>query len=276
LLLSTAQALPAYQLIAGVRGPAAPQAAEQESESAAQAERSRGRFELSAFESAVNHALGHWNGGGAHLFLKASSRVELTAEGVVQRRPGDREQLGVFGATVHWTRWFSTQLSASGGGPDEPEAFYPRLRYDATGTVQLPVPGMLLTGGWTRVYFGNPVSGRIARAGLIQYAGRFVLQGNVNFYNSRPGNRKSVSGNGAAQYGREGSYWVGMGAGGGREAWQMQGAGAGDIEFTGYNLSFFARKWITPDFGLVGTYNYFLKREAYRYNGVELRAFWQF
>jgi len=106
--------------------------------------------------------------------------------------------------------------------------------------------------------------------------GPLILQGTAFFNNVRPGNRESVSGTFAAQYGHEGSYWVGASTGGGKEAWQTQGVVAQNVEFTGYNMSMFARKWITKNFGINATYNYSIRKTAYRYNGFEFRAFWEF
>jgi len=238
--------------------------------------RSLGRFEISQYGNAVSNHFGQWYGGGLHLFLDPSRRLNLMAEAIYERRPGEVEQTGVFAANIHWSSWFSTSLGVSGGGPDNSAAFFPRIRYDVNGSLRTPIPGFWLTGGWTRLEYGNPVSGRIARGGFIQYAGKVVLQGMVNFNNARPGNRKSVYGSGALQYGQEGHYWVGVNAGGGREAWQTLGLFPFNAEFSGYNLSFFTRKWFTPSFGMVFTYNYFVKHTAYHYNGGEVRFFWQF
>jgi YaiO family outer membrane protein len=235
-----------------------------------------GRFEISHYGNFVSNNLGQWYGGGLHLFLTPSPRVSLIGEAVYQRRPGEIEELGSFSATLGLTDWFYLNLGVSGGGPDDPAAFFPRIRYDVNGTIKTNVPGLLLTGGWTRLYYGNPVSGRIARGGFVQYAGKVVFQGNVNFSNSRPGNHKSISGTGVVQYGQEGHYWVGLIAGGGNETWQTQGVFPADVEFDGYNISPFARTWFTPSFGMAATYTYFIKRAAYHYNGVEVRFFWQF
>ncbi len=193
-----------------------------------------------------------------------------------QSRPGESEQLGALTTRIQWSDWFTTYLGGSGGGPNDPNAFFPRFRYDLNGILKTPVPGLLLTGGYTRLYYGRPVSGRIARGGVILYLGKVVLQGILNHNNVRPGNRGSLSGLMAIQYGQEGRYWVGGTAGGGKEAWQTLGAAPADVEFDGYNVSLFVRKWFTPSFGAVATYNYNIRKTAYQYNGVELRLFWQF
>ena len=220
-----------------------------------------GRLEVSQWGSSVSNKFGSWYGGGVHLFLDPSTRLSLMGEAFYEHRPGETEQAGAFGATIHLTPWFYTSLTISGGGPDDFAAFIPRYRYDVNGTLATPIPGFHLTGGWTRLEYGNPVSGRILRAGFLQYAGKVILQGTVNFNNNRPGNHKSVDGVGSIQVGEEGRYWVGFSAGGGREAWQTQGL---------------FRNWITRSFGVGLRYNHFTKKTAYHSDGGEVRFFWQF
>jgi len=210
------------------------------------------------------------------LFLDPTPRLSLMGEAFYEYRPSETEQGGTFGATIHLTPWFYTTLTVSGGGPDDSAAFIPRYRYDVNGTLKTPIAGFLITGGWTRLEYGNPVSGRILRAGFLQYAGKVILQGTVNFNNSRPGNRKSVDGIGSIQIGHEGRYWVGATAGGGTEAWQTQGLFPSNVQFDGYHLSFFTRKWITRSFGVASRYNYSIKRTAFHSNGGEISFFWQF
>jgi YaiO family outer membrane protein len=235
-----------------------------------------GRFEVSQWGTSVSNGFGNWNGGGLHLFLDPTPRVSLLGEVFYEHRPNETEQAGAFAATIHLTKWFYTTLTISGGGPDDSAAFFPRYRYDINGTLATPIHGFMLTGGWTRLQYGNPVSGRIIRGGFIQYAGKVILQGTVNFNNSRPGNHKAVDGIGSIQIGHEGRYWVGATGGGGTEAWQTLGLFPASVQFDGYNLSFFTRKWITRSFGVVFRYNYFIKHTAYHSNGGEIRFFWQF
>ncbi|HWP84787.1 MAG TPA: YaiO family outer membrane beta-barrel protein, partial [Terriglobia bacterium] len=233
----------------------------------AAAERPRGRIEVSQWGRRVSNGFGTWHGGGVHLFLDPAPRLSLLAEGFYEHRPGETEQAGAFGATFHLTPWFYAHLAISGGGPEDSTAFLPRYRYDLSGTLATPWPGFHLTGGWTRLEYGHPVSGRILRAGFLQYAGKVVLQGTVNFNNSRPGNHPSVDGVGSIQVGEEGRYWVGVVAGGGREAWQTQGLFPSNVEFDGYHLSVFVRRWMTGSFGAAFRYNYYIKRAAYHSNG---------
>ncbi|MBI4463182.1 MAG: YaiO family outer membrane beta-barrel protein [Acidobacteria bacterium] len=237
----------------------------------------RFRMEITSFDNAVSNGFGQWWGSGLHLSYRPSARWTASGQLFWQHRPGQSERLFGIGTLVHWTPWFSTDLAVSGGGPDKPEAFFPQLRYDLTANLKLPpLPGLILTGGLTRLYFGTPNNGRVTRFGAIYYWDRFVFQGTLYFNNARPGNRKSKSVSGAVQYGQEGRYWAGWVAGGGREAWQTLSLTPQDVEFSSYSTSLFFRKWLTPSYGVALSYGYSVKRAAYRIHGLEMKFFLDF
>ncbi len=237
----------------------------------------RFHMEATGFDHVVSNDFGHWAGTGIGLSYRQSERLTVSGDVILQRRPGETESLFVFGSLVNWSKWFYTNLTLSGGGPDNPAAFFPRFRYDATANLKIPpLPGLILTVGLTRLYFGNPVNGRVSRAGAIYYWRDFVFQGSLNFNNVRPGNQKSKSVSGAVQHGREGSYWIGLVAGGGREAWQTLALTPQDVEFTSYSTSVFVRKWLGPSYGIAVAYSYSLKRAAYQINGLEMKFFLDF
>ena len=237
----------------------------------------RFRLEARGFDNIVSNDFGHWVGTGLNLSYQQSDQLAVSGGMISQWRPGETERLFAFGALVNWSEWFYTNLELSGGGPDNPAAFFPQLRYDATANLKIPsLPGLILTGGLTRLYFGSPVNGRVSRAGAIYYWRNFVFQGSLNFNNVRPGNRKSKSVSGAVQYGREGSYWAGLAAGGGREAWQTLALTPQEVEFSSYSYSVFLRKWLNPSYGIAAAYSYSLKRTAYQINGLEMKFFLDF
>jgi len=235
------------------------------------------RLEFHSFDNAVSNQFGHWWGGGLQLSYQPSRRWMAAGEVVGQNRPGESEVLFGFRVLRQWSQWLSTDLAISGGGPDDPAAFFPRFRYDVTANLQVPgVPSLILTGGLTRLYFGKPNHGRVGRVGAIYYWRRFVFQGTLNFNNARPGNRKAKSVNGAVQYGQEGRYWMGWTVGGGREAWQTLALTPQDVEFTSYSSSLFLRKWLATSYGIVFSYGYSVKRAAYRIHGLEMKFFLDF
>ena len=235
------------------------------------------RLEFRSFDNIVSNQFGQWWGGGMHLSYEPSRRWMADGELLWQNRPGESEYLYGFRTLLHWSEWLSTDLAFSGGGPDDPAAFFPRFRYDVTANIKVPgLPGLILTGGLTRLYFGNPNNGRVGRVGAVYYWRRFVFQGTLNLNNARPGNLKSKSVNGAVQYGQEGRYWMGLIAGGGREAWQMLTFIPQDVEFTSYTNSVFLRKWLAPSHGVVFSYTYSVKRAAYRIHGLEMKFFLDF
>jgi len=237
----------------------------------------RFHLEATAFDNIVSNGFGHWAGTGLRLSHQTSRRLVLAGEAVSQRRPGETQRLFGLAANIDWSRRFYSEIAVSGGGPDDPAAFFPRFRYDLNLNFKLPeVPGLILTGGLTRLYFGHPVSGRVARAGAIYYWRRFVFQGLLHFNNVRPGNRKSKAVSSTVQYGQEGRYWLGLSAGGGREAWQTLALTPQDVDFTSYSASLFLRKWLAPSYGVAFSYHYSLKRTAYRIHGAEMKFFFDF
>jgi YaiO family outer membrane protein len=236
----------------------------------------RFHLELTTFENGVSNQLGHWAGGGLSLAYKWSDRLTTTGQVLGQRRPGDAEPLLGASTRIEWSEWLYTDMALSGGGANDPAAFFPRFRFDWTANVKPPVPGLILNGGITQLYFGDPVQGRVLRAGAVYYWRRFVFQGTLFFNTSRPGNHKSKAGNGAVQYGQEGRYWLGVVAGGGREAWQTLALTPQDAEFSSYSGSVFLRKWLAPTYGIVTSYGYSVKRGAYRIHSVDFTFFLDF
>ena len=237
----------------------------------------RFHLEMTSFENSVSNQLGDWAGGGMSLAYKWSDRVTTTGQVLGQRRPGEAQPLAVASTHIEWSKkWFYTDMALSGGGPDNPTAFFPRYRYDVTANFKPPVPGVILNGGFTRLQFGSPVRGHIVRAGAVYYWRRFVFQGNLFLNTSQPGNRKSKAGNGAMQYGQEGRYWLGLVGGGGREAWQTLAITPQDTEFRSYSGSVFLRKWLAPTYGIATSYGYSVKRGAYRIHSVDFTFFLDF
>lgn len=203
--------------------------------------------------------------------------ITATGQVLAQRRPAETEPLGGGSTRIEWAKWLYTDVALSGGGSNDTAAFFPRLRYDWTANLKVPrASGLILNAGLTKLYFGDPIRGRVIRAGALYYWRRFVFPGTLYFNNSHPGNHASKSVNGAMQYGQEGRYWLGLVAGGGREAWQTLALSPQDVEFTSYSTSVFLRKWLAPHYGVVASYGYSLKHAAYRIHGLEFKFFLDF
>ena len=69
---------------------------------------------------------------------------------------------------------------------------------------------------------------------------------------------------------------MGLTAGGGREAWQTLTLTPQDVEFTSYSTSVFLRQWLAPSSGIVLSYDYAVKRAAYRIHGLGFKFFVDF
>lgn len=237
----------------------------------------RFHLEYGGFENQVSNGFGVWWGEEMRTSFRLSDKVLLSGEFLSQSRPGESEQLYGAGAQINWRDWFYTNTTLNWGGANDPAAFFPRFRYDLTANLKLPqLPGVILTGGLTNLYFGAPYSGRTFRAGAIYYRNQWVFQGYVNRNLSRPGDKISHSVSGAVQKGKEGSYWLGISAGGGREAWQTLALTPQDAELLSYSGSVFVRKWLAPQYGIVLSYDYAVRRSAYRIHGLQARFFLDF
>jgi len=237
----------------------------------------RFHLEVGSFDNAVSNRFGHWWGSGLSLSYKWSERVTASGQILAQRRPGETQPLLGASTLIQWSDWFYTDFALSGGGPNDSAAFFPRVRYDWTANFKVPgAPGLILNAGLTKLYFGDPIRGRVVRTGAVYYWKRLVFQGTLYWNSSQPGNHASKSVNGAAQYGQEGRYWMGLVAGGGREAWQTLALTPQDVEFTSYSTSAFFRKWLAPNYGVVASYGYSVKRAAYRIHGLEFKFFLDF
>ena len=122
----------------------------------------RFRLEVGGFDNHVSNQFGHWWGGGLNLSSKLSDRLTLSGQLLTQRRPGETEQLLGLTALVNWSPSLYSNIALSGGGPDTPAAFFPRVRYDATINWKVPrISGLILNGGLARLYFGAPNNGRV-------------------------------------------------------------------------------------------------------------------
>ena len=86
----------------------------------------RYHLEFTSFENSVSNQFGHWAGGGLSLSYKWSDRLTTTGQILGQRRPGEVQPLLGTSTRIEWSPWFYTDLALSGGGPNDPAAFFPR------------------------------------------------------------------------------------------------------------------------------------------------------
>ncbi len=238
----------------------------------------RVRLELGGFASHVDHGYGNWRGYQGQLTLRASSFFVPILGVESQSRPLGRQQNYTFFSYLNWSSRFYTTVGAGVAPQDSgPAIYYPRNRQDVKAFVKVGSSrNVVLDGGFTRFDFGKPGRGQIYSAGLIVYSGKAVVEGNVFVNRNQPNNLVSASGLVSAQYGREGHYWVGIEAGGGRELYNYVGIAPIDVKLFSYSLQLFCRKWITRNVGIKASLFHVNKLEAYSQAGAAASMFFEF
>src|SRR3990172_13325995 len=89
------------------------------------------RLEIGSYDNSVSNGFGHWWGGGLSL-TGQSRRLSISGQAISQSRPGEVAELYRVQKRILWADQFFTDFAVSGGGPNDPAAFFPRLRYDAS------------------------------------------------------------------------------------------------------------------------------------------------
>jgi YaiO family outer membrane protein len=234
--------------------------------------------ELGGFASHVDRGYGSWRGLEGQVSIRANSFFVPTFAAESQLRPLGRQQSYSFVSYLNWSSTFYTTIGASIAPQNgSPAIYYPRNRQDVKGFVKLGSSRrVVLDAGFTRFDFGAPGRGQIYTAGLLLYPGKAVIEGSVSVNRNQPNNLVSASGLIAAQYGREGHYWVGATAGGGRELYNYVGIAPVDVKLFSYSLHFFYRKWISRHVGFKASLLYVKKLEAYTQSGGTVSMFFEF
>ena len=236
------------------------------------------RLEFSAYGSHVDRGYGDWRGLQGQLWIRANPYFVPVFFYDSQTRPGGTQQNYAFFSYANWSKWFYTTQGFS-YAPERPlsATFFPKKRYDVKGHWKLPPKGNVVLGaGYTRVDWGGPGHAQIFNAGLLYYRRKLVVEGNAFVNRNQPGGLVSGAGSLAVQYGREGSYWFGATAGGGRELYRVQLVTPADIRLSSYSATIFYRKWLSRHFGFVMTFDFQEKLNAYRRAGGAAGLFFEF
>ncbi len=235
-------------------------------------------LELGAYGNLVSHGLGTWRGAQGQLWIRSNPRFIPAFFFETQDRPTGNQQNYAFFSYLNWSSSFYTTQGISYAPQSGGRAIYfGKHRYDVNAFWKIPPRRQLvLSAGFTRIDFGRPGHGQIFNAGAIYYRKKLVIQTNVFANRSQPGNLWSGSAAVAAQYGREGAYWFGAGAGGGRELYRFIGEAATDLDFNSYSLNVFYRKWLSKHIGFVLRFDYHQKLTSYRWVGAGSNLFFEF
>jgi len=236
------------------------------------------RFEMGAYGSQLDRGLGTWRGNEAQLWIRSSSRFIPMVGFDNHTRPEGTQNNYSFFSYMNWNKSFYTVQGFSVAPQRNPRAvFFPRTRFDVKANWKVPPARRLVLGaGYTRFDLGGPVQGQIFNVGAQYYYGKLVVDGNLFINRNQPGDLVSGSGSLTALYGREWNYWVGVTAGGGRELYRYIGLGPVDVRRSSYTINTFYRKWLSRHFGVVFSFDYQNRMDAYRRVGVASKLFFEF
>ncbi len=245
---------------------------------AARSELSPVRLETGAYLNSVSSGFGLWSGAYTQLWVRSSSRFIPAFTAETQSRPTGDQQNYSFFSYLNWTpTLYTTQGFSVAPQHNERAIYFPKFRYDADVHWKVPpARHVVLQAGYTQFDFGKPGHGQIFHAGAIYYRSKLVVESNLFLNRSQPGNLWSTSTALAAQYGKEGSYWLGATAGGGRELYRFVGSAPLDLNYKSYSVSLFYRRWITRRVGFLTSADYHDKLGAYRWIGVRTSLFFDF
>jgi YaiO family outer membrane protein len=206
----------------------------------------RSQLTVSGFHHRVSNGFGHWSGAAARLTLGGSrSAWYLDAKG--QRAFGDD---GVY-AALTWVGDLSSRLFVSAGlGAGSGDFVFPDLRADAAIHLKLgPARRVIVFAGATLVNAKLGFEDQAVFGGVTWYASaRAVLElgGRINW--SDPGDVRSERVNASATLGRVGRRLFVLRGNGGREGYQLTGAGQILRRFDSYEAEAvwqepLARRW---------------------------------
>jgi YaiO family outer membrane protein len=234
--------------------------------------------EAGGYGTQVNHGFGSWRSADAQIWIRSNPHFipVLTVES--QTRPLGTQQNYSFFSYLNWSKSFYTVQSVSVAPQhNETAIYFPKTRYDLKAFWKVP-PGrqFVLAGGITRFNFGASGKGEIYNVGSVYYHDKLIVEGNLFVNRNQPGNLYSASGTISTQYGREGVYWAGVTAGGGRELYNYIGVAPFDVKFFSYSIRPFYRRWLSRHMGYTVSLLYLHKIQAYRQMGASAKLFVEF
>jgi YaiO family outer membrane protein len=236
------------------------------------------RVELGGYANYVDHGYGTWEGSESQIWFRGNRYFVPAIMVESQTRPTGTQQNVAFFSYLNWSKSFYTVQGFSAAPQRDAGAIYfPKRRYDIKAYKKLTSgQNFVLGAGYTRFDLGAAGHGQIFNLSSLYYHGKLVLEGNLFVNRSQPGDLYSASGTVSAQYGREGRYWFGVTAGGGRELYQYVGQTPFEVQFASYSLRTFYRKWFTRHVGAVVSFDYLDKVMAYRRTGGSIHLFFEF
>lgn len=233
---------------------------------------SRSGVDVYTSQHQLSSGFGNWREVGIRGSYESGAH-RLQAELASMRRYGESGNYVGAGDTVTFNEdWFASLSAGAGDG-----AFYlPRYRLDAFVNRKF-LPGRNLIGTVGAGYYRAPDghADRSASLGATYYFSQpLVVQGEVRFNNSTPGNIRTRQQFIAATWGRDKETQVIGRYGWGREGYQTVAQGMSLVDFRSNEASLKVRHWLGPNWGVqVGVERY--RNPFYVRSGGNLGFFWQ-
>lgn len=238
----------------------------------AQAPVARSTIEAGASASAVDHGYGNWTS----LYLRGSWTLDpstvIQPEIVPSQQFHDRGTFIGLGATrVLNDDWYAFGAAATSAG-----GFYlPQFRGTAVLNRKLLSSRQLVLNvgasyaNWKDAHTDLGISA----GGAYYFAAPWIVEAGTTWNSSRPGNVASQSYFGAVTEGRNGSHYLILRAGGGREAYQVLSAGHSITDFSSNSISLTWRQWVTRGAGVTMAGERYTN-PFYHRTGFSLGGFW--
>lgn len=220
----------------------------------------------------LSNGFGDWREIGARGSYESGAH-RLQAEAASMQRYGESGNYFGLGDTVTFNEdWFASLSAGAGDG-----AFYlPRYRVDGFINRKF-LPDRNLIGTLGAAYYRSP-DGHVDRSASIgatyYFSMPLVLQGEVRFNDSTPGNIRTRQQFVAATLGRDKQTQLIGRVGWGREGYQAIGQNTSLVDFPSNEASLKVRHWLGANWGVQASVERY-RNPSYVRNGANLGFFWQ-
>jgi YaiO family outer membrane protein len=238
------------------------------------------RVELGGYGNYFPNAGGWWRGFDSTVWIRTSPKFVPAITFDSRTSDAGTERYYSFFSYANWTPNFFTTQSISGtpdGGGAGLPLLFPRLRYDGKVWWKIPPRRRAVVGmGFSRYSLDNGQNSLILNPGVLYYKGSFVFDVEGFANRNEPGTFWSGSGLAAIQQGREGSHWVGITIGAGRQQYRDVLNLPIDIRYSSFSADAFYRRWLTRHSGFVLSGGYLDAFHTYHRYSVAMHLFFEF
>lgn len=231
-----------------------------------------GDIEAYASAQSLNNGYGDWHEVGLRGHLNMGNQV-LGLEAASMKRFGESGVYVGLSDTVTLDQdWFTTLSIGAGDGA----AYLPRYRIDAFLNRKL-LPGRQLVATLGAGYYRAPddhTDRNVSLGATYYFESPWVVQGEIRFNNSSPGQVKTHQQFLAATWGRVQQTQVTVRHGWGAEGYQAIGSGASLVNFDSQQSQLSVRHWLGPKWGITAALERY-SNPFYVRKGATVALFWE-